>query len=96
MKKNNPHIPIMLREALGVEPKVYARYGLSIAKTVSRVEVRLKCNHRVWKGETGVVIRYGLLLLELVYMSQHAKIVSQGLNDREIEDSVTGLVKTGI
>jgi NADH dehydrogenase (ubiquinone) 1 alpha subcomplex subunit 2 len=27
MKKNNPSIPIMLREAQGTEPKVYARYG---------------------------------------------------------------------
>ena len=27
MKKNNPHTPIMIREALGVEPKVFARYG---------------------------------------------------------------------
>lgn len=27
MKKYNPHTPIMIREALGVEPKVYARYG---------------------------------------------------------------------
>ena len=27
MKKNNPHIPIMLREALGTEPRVFARYG---------------------------------------------------------------------
>lgn len=26
MKKNNPHTPILLREALGVEPKVFARY----------------------------------------------------------------------
>lgn len=29
MKKNNPHTPIMIREALDVEPKVYARYGMS-------------------------------------------------------------------
>lgn len=28
MKKNNPHTPILLREALGTEPRVYARYGL--------------------------------------------------------------------
>lgn len=28
MKKNNPHTPIMLREALGTEPKVFARYGM--------------------------------------------------------------------
>ena len=27
MKKNNPHTPIMLREALGYEPRVFARYG---------------------------------------------------------------------
>ncbi|KAL8784109.1 MAG: hypothetical protein Q9213_004168 [Squamulea squamosa] len=26
MKKNNPHTPIMIREALGVEPRVFARY----------------------------------------------------------------------
>ncbi|KAF2479662.1 NADH:ubiquinone oxidoreductase 10.5kD subunit [Neohortaea acidophila] len=26
MKKNNPYIPIMIREASGVEPRVYARY----------------------------------------------------------------------
>jgi hypothetical protein len=27
MKKNNPHIPIMVRDAQGTIPKVYARYG---------------------------------------------------------------------
>ena len=27
MKKNNPHTPIMLREALNTEPIVFARYG---------------------------------------------------------------------
>ncbi|KAF1989207.1 NADH dehydrogenase, alpha subcomplex, subunit 2 [Aulographum hederae CBS 113979] len=26
MKKHNPHTPIMIREALGTEPKVWARY----------------------------------------------------------------------
>ena len=26
MKKHNPHTPIMIREASGIEPKVYARY----------------------------------------------------------------------
>jgi hypothetical protein len=29
MKKNNPHTPIMLREAAGTQPRVYARYGQS-------------------------------------------------------------------
>jgi NADH dehydrogenase (ubiquinone) 1 alpha subcomplex subunit 2 len=27
MKKANPHTPILIREALEVEPKVWARYG---------------------------------------------------------------------
>jgi NADH dehydrogenase (ubiquinone) 1 alpha subcomplex subunit 2 len=27
MKKNNPQTPILLREATGTLPKVYARYG---------------------------------------------------------------------
>lgn len=31
MKKNNPHTPIMMREAAGTLPKVYARYGSSTA-----------------------------------------------------------------
>lgn len=30
MKKNNPHTPIMLREAAGTQPRVYARYGQSM------------------------------------------------------------------
>lgn len=27
MKRNNPNIPILIREAAGTQPKVYARYG---------------------------------------------------------------------
>ncbi|MCJ1408405.1 hypothetical protein MMC19_002480 [Ptychographa xylographoides] len=56
MKKNNPHTPIMLREALGVEPKVYARYEFGREKQESL----------------------------------------SGLSDKEIEDKVTSLVKTGM
>jgi NADH dehydrogenase (ubiquinone) 1 alpha subcomplex subunit 2 len=34
MKKNNPNTPIMLREAAGTQPRVYARYGtLRAART---------------------------------------------------------------
>lgn len=33
MKKNNPHTPIMLREALGTEPRVFTRYGMCAPKT---------------------------------------------------------------
>jgi NADH dehydrogenase (ubiquinone) 1 alpha subcomplex subunit 2 len=30
MKKHNPHTPIMIREASGIEPTVYARFGASV------------------------------------------------------------------
>jgi len=56
MKKNNPQTPIMLREAAGTQPRVYARYEYGQEKSESLV----------------------------------------GLSDKEIEDKVTGLVKTAI
>jgi len=56
MKKNNPHTPILIREAMGTEPKVFARYEYGKEKQASL----------------------------------------SGLSDKEIEDKVTGLVKTGI
>ncbi|KAF2659382.1 NADH dehydrogenase, alpha subcomplex, subunit 2 [Lophiostoma macrostomum CBS 122681] len=34
MKKHNPHTPIMIREASGIEPKVYARYEFGKEKMV--------------------------------------------------------------
>jgi len=34
MKKQNPHFPILIREALGIEPKVYARYEFGREKVV--------------------------------------------------------------
>lgn len=33
MKKNNPYTPIMLREAHGTEPRVFARYGMFFLST---------------------------------------------------------------
>ncbi|KAI9809302.1 MAG: hypothetical protein M1825_002593 [Sarcosagium campestre] len=56
MKKNNPHTPIMMREALGIEPSVWARYEYGKEKVESLV----------------------------------------GLTDKQIEEKVTGLVKTPI
>jgi len=56
MKKNNPHTPIMMREALGTEPRVFARYDLGREKQEPL----------------------------------------SGLTDKEIEEKVTTLVKTGI
>jgi hypothetical protein len=69
MKKNNPHIPIMLREAAGTQPRVYARYGGSILPfqllvkfRTSRgfMEFRMLILSRVWEGEERVISRYVL------------------------------------
>lgn len=54
MKKHNPQIPIMLREAAGTSPKIYARYEFGVEKSQSL----------------------------------------EGLSDKQIEEAVTGLVKT--
>ncbi|CZT16840.1 probable NADH2 dehydrogenase (ubiquinone) 10.5K chain [Ramularia collo-cygni] len=32
MKKNNPYTPIMIREAMNTEPRVYARYEFGVEK----------------------------------------------------------------
>ncbi|KAK5129642.1 hypothetical protein LTR08_003004 [Meristemomyces frigidus] len=34
MKHHNPHTPIMIREALGIEPRVFARYEFGREKMV--------------------------------------------------------------
>ncbi|KAF2737567.1 NADH dehydrogenase, alpha subcomplex, subunit 2 [Polyplosphaeria fusca] len=34
MKKHNPHTPIMIREASGIEPKVYARFEFGKEKII--------------------------------------------------------------
>lgn len=57
MKKNNPHTPIMLREAMGTEPRVFARYG-RLRVCENRVKGDLAdAADRVWKGEAGVLLR---------------------------------------
>ncbi|QPG96265.1 hypothetical protein C2857_003692 [Epichloe festucae Fl1] len=53
MKKNNPQIPILIREAQGTLPKVYARYEFGNEESQSL----------------------------------------EGLSDKQIEETVTGLVK---
>ncbi|KAI0468947.1 thioredoxin-like protein [Xylaria cf. heliscus] len=54
MKKNNPYTPILMREAAGTLPKIYARYEFGKEKSQSL----------------------------------------EGLNDKEIEDAVSNLVKS--
>ena len=40
MKKNNPDTPILIREAQGTLPKIYARYGSSIPPRLSLIRSR--------------------------------------------------------
>lgn len=35
MKKNNPQTPILIREAQGTLPKVYARYGTKLRPSIT-------------------------------------------------------------
>ncbi|MCJ1311511.1 hypothetical protein MMC25_005183 [Agyrium rufum] len=73
MKKNNPNTPIMIREALGVNPRVFARYEYGKEKSESLSGQNPL--HRHWRNVTNS---------------------AKGLNDKEIEERVTGLVKSNI
>lgn len=62
MKKNNPHTPIMLRDAAGTQPRVYARYGeqASSWRCCHSSGDHILCKiglilYRIWKGEDRVV-----------------------------------------
>jgi Mitochondrial ribosomal protein L51 / S25 / CI-B8 domain len=62
MKKNNPYTPIMLREAVGTQPKVYARYGELAFSTVHgrqigivKVKRRLLTLSRIWQREERII-----------------------------------------
>lgn len=76
MKKNNPDTPIMLRDAAGTQPRVYARYAYGQEKSESLL------------GESASGVPAGLP--DRTNGGQCA-----GLSDKQIEDTVTGLVKNG-
>ncbi|KAJ5474317.1 hypothetical protein N7475_003883 [Penicillium sp. IBT 31633x] len=42
MKKHNPQTPIMMREASGTQPRVFARYGLSDTQIEERITQLVK------------------------------------------------------
>ncbi len=47
MKKHNPHTPILIREASGIEPTLYARYSASLPPT------RTQRPGLIWRVEFG-------------------------------------------
>jgi hypothetical protein len=57
MKKNNPSIPIMLREAQGTLPKIYARYGPSSSIAGAAMGLLADGLDRVRKGDERVIRR---------------------------------------
>jgi hypothetical protein len=88
MKKFNPHIPIMIREAMGVEPKVYARYGMSSVPYIDD-RVLISWNGRIWEGKDGASKGY---YLDATLSQVFAKSFTD-LDDKMIEDKVSELVK---
>jgi hypothetical protein len=50
MKKANPSIPIMIREASGTQPTVYARFG-ALHPGRTHGGIMLIIWDRLWKGE---------------------------------------------
>lgn len=51
MKKHNPHTPILIREASGIEPTLYARYSASFPPPATRAPANAP--RRLWPGEEG-------------------------------------------
>ncbi|KAL7620994.1 hypothetical protein AAE478_008305 [Parahypoxylon ruwenzoriense] len=77
MKKNNPYTPILLREAAGTLPKVYARYGPFPPTTPS-------------SSHSGNILTNSSRLAE--FGKETSKSL-EGLTDKQIEEAVTQLVK---
>lgn len=64
MKKHNPHTPILIREASGFEPTLFARYSMLPSETVECSELEqetawLMWNRRLRKGDKGSAERSG-------------------------------------
>ncbi|KAF3159778.1 hypothetical protein TWF106_000700 [Orbilia oligospora] len=62
MKKTNPEIPILIREAQGVPPRVFARYGQFFTPSIlrkfdERTAEFAKLFFRIGKGDTSCTIR---------------------------------------
>jgi len=52
MKAKNPHTPILIREALDIEPKVWARFEYGKEKMVP-----LKGGFNAWKKQREITIK---------------------------------------
>lgn len=98
MKKHNPHLPILMREAEGTLPRVYARYG----RTWTRSDTRRKDKMANWffclvdLGREKQEVLLGEWLPSAVspaqFMANEFRFYI-GLSDQQIEEKLSGLVK---
>ncbi|KAJ5612248.1 hypothetical protein N7510_005442 [Penicillium lagena] len=80
MKKHNPHTPIMMREAMDTEPRVFARYGMD------KDPLKTDCQNRLKK-------EYGLTMDEYAEFGKEKQEALSGLSEQQIEERITNLVK---
>lgn len=104
MKKNNPQTPILIREAQGTLPKVYARYGTCHLLDSLHRQTDLKIEERRERigkererGKKRKKLGFGskqslTLSLRTEFGDERAQSL-EGLSDKQIEDTITGLVK---
>lgn len=90
MKKHNPHIPILIREATGTEPKIWTRFGVlhwgsgHNGTDAAQDSARSGQNHyQVFPDARRT--RTNIINVDLSH---------PGLSDKEVEERVTNLVKT--
>lgn len=98
MKKHNPNIPIMLREAAGTSPKVYARYEFGQEKSQSLEGTNARMHRDLYRYPMyqGKEAEHRLS----TYLKKNHRELTTfffslaiGLSDKQIEDTVTGLVQ---
>lgn len=102
MKHHNPHTPILIREASGVEPRVYARYEFGREKMAD-------LHGTLYSNLTGLEVHEDSIGCPISirwreYRQKEACVCWRpadvlwlilGLDDKAIEEKVTMLVKDG-
>ena len=91
MKKHNPHTPILIREALEVEPKVWTRFGESVFSPFER-----RSDVGTGYGKEKSESLAGTSCSERSCHCGDANMSLSGLSDKEIEDKVTRMVRSEI
>ncbi|RMY45423.1 hypothetical protein D0865_09921 [Hortaea werneckii] len=85
MKHHNPHTPILIREAMNIQPRVFARYEFGKEKMADL--------QGMWEGE---MERWREAFMSREVGRESGKIarsMDRGLDDKAIEDKVSGLVQ---